>query len=377
MHEVTEMDPELPIPRTNVDVTDEAKKAVVDVLESGQFIKGVQVEKLGEEFAKFCQAKHGVCASSGSTALFAALKIAGVGLGDEVVTVPNTFIATVNAIILAGGRPVFADVDARTFNMDPDSLRSVISPRTKAILPVHLYGLMAPMPEIMELAESKNLVVIEDACQAHGAEIENKRAGSHADMAAFSFYPSKILNTAGDGGIVVTSNDDYAKKLERFVNHGRKSQYEYSEFGFNFRLSEIPAAVVRQHLKRIGDEIDARRRTARTYDDALEDIAEIDSPEEPKTYRHVYYLYTVLAEKRDLLLDFLKKKQIGASVEYPVVLHELDYVASLNPGLPPEGLQVSERCLRKICALPMFSTITEEQLNYVSEAIHTFYREST
>jgi dTDP-4-amino-4,6-dideoxygalactose transaminase len=207
------------------------------------------------------------------------------------------------------------------------------------------------MPEIMELAESKDLVVIEDACQAHGAEVEDKRAGSHADMAAFSFYPSKILNTTGDGGIVVTSNDDYAERLERFVNHGRKSQYEYSEFGFNWRI-------------------------ARTYDNTLEDIAGIESPEEPKAYRHVYYLYTVLAEKRDLLLDFLKKKQIGASVEYPVVLHELDYVASLDPGLPPEGLQVSESCLRRICALPMFSTITEEQLDYVSEAIHTFYRES-
>ena len=251
-----------------------------------------------------------------------------------------------------------------------------ITKRTRAILPVHLYGQPVDLEPLLALAKEHNLKIVEDACQAHGAEYKGRKAGSIGDAGCFSFYPSKILNTTGDGGIIVTSNDDYAERLERFGNHGRKSQYEYSEFGFNFRLSEIQAAVVRQHLKKIDDEIDARRRTARIYDDALEDIAEIESPEEPKAYKHVYYLYTVLAEKRDLLLDFLKKKQIGASVEYPVVLHELDYVTSLNPGLPPEGLQVSERCLRRICALPMFSAITEEQLDYVCEAIHMFYRES-
>ncbi|MFW9850135.1 MAG: DegT/DnrJ/EryC1/StrS family aminotransferase [Candidatus Thorarchaeota archaeon] len=364
---------DLPIPRTKVEIDEKAEKLLHEVIDSGQFIKGPQASSLGEEFAKFCQTKYGVGSSSGSTALFAALKVAGIKQGDEVITVPNTFIATVNAVILAGGRPVFSDIDPKTFNMSIDSLRKVITTRTKAIIPVHLYGLMAPMPEIMEIAEEKDLIVIEDACQAHGAEIEGKRAGSFGDFAAFSFYPTKLLATAGDGGIVVTNNEEYAESLGRFINHGRKSQYEYAEFGFNFRLSELQAAIVRIHLKRLDKEIERRREIAEYYNSALESIDNIEAPYSPEGYKHVYYLYTSKAKKRNDLIANLKSKEIGASIEYPIVLHQLDYVKSLNPILPNNGLKNSENCLDEICALPMFSSITEEQLKYVTDSIAAFY----
>lgn len=363
----------LPIPRTKVDVSEDAKQELSDILDSGRFIKGPHAESLGNEFAEYCGAKYGVCASSGSTALFAALKVAGIGPGDEVVTVPNTFIATVNAIILAGASPVFADIDERTFNMSIESLHGALSPKTKAILPVHLYGLMAPMPEIMNLAKERDILVIEDACQAHGADIAGKRAGSYGDMAAFSFYPSKLLNTAGDGGIVVTDNEEYAERISRFINHGRKSQYEYSEFGFNFRLSEFQAAIVRLHLKDLDEEIAARRRVARFYDKELSNIKNIEQPFVPEGYGHVYYLYTALASDRDSLLRELDAKKIGASVEYPVVLHKLKYVKSLNPRIADGGLENSEKCLQKICALPMFSSITQDEMEYVTDVIAAFY----
>lgn len=365
---------ELPIPRTKVDVNPEAKEVLQEIIDGGRFIKGPHSDSLAKEFAEYSGAKHGVCTSSGSTGLFAALKVAGIGPGDEVITVSNTFIATVNAIILAGARPVFADIDSRTFNMDVDSLRSVITSKTKAIVPVHLYGLMAPMPEIMEIAEERSLIVIEDACQAHGADIQGKRAGSFGDMSAFSFYPSKLLNTAGDGGIVLTKDDETAEKISRFINHGRKSQYEYSEFGFNFRLSELQAAVVRIHLKDIDNEISSRRRVAGFYDEHLQNIDGIDLPYIPEGYGHVYYLYTVQAKRRDELLNELDKKQIGASVEYPVVLHQLEYVKSLNVGMPSKGLRNSETCLEHICALPMYNSITSEQQEYITTTIAEFYK---
>ncbi|MFW9964730.1 MAG: DegT/DnrJ/EryC1/StrS family aminotransferase [Candidatus Sifarchaeia archaeon] len=362
------------IPRTKVEIHEEAKKKLLEVIDSGQFIKGPQSDMLGKEFADFCGTRHGIPTSSGSTALFSALKVAGVGTGDEVITVPNTFIATVNAIILAGGRPVFADIDPTTFNMSIDSLKKVISSQTKAIVPVHLYGLMASMPEIMELAQDNNLIVIEDACQSHGADINGKRAGSFGDMSAFSFYPTKLLNTAGDGGIVTTDNGDYAQKLNRFVNHGRKSQYEYSEFGFNFRLSELQAAIARVHLSHLDQVISARKRIASLYTTELQNINGIIPPAEPESYSHVFYLYTAKAIKRDALLNYLKEKGIGASVEYPVVLHKLGYVQSLNPIHPPDGLRVSEKCLEEICALPMFSSIKDKEVQRVIDAIDTFYK---
>lgn len=367
------MNPERKIPRTKVEIHEDARKRILEVIDSGQFIKGPQSELLGAEFAEFCGTSYGVPASSGSTALFSALKVAGIGEGDEVITVPNTFIATVNAIILAGGRPVFADIDPSTFNMDVDSLKKVISERTKALLPVHLYGLMAPMPEIMEIAQEHDLLVIEDACQAHGAEINGKRAGSFGDMAAFSFYPTKLLNTAGDGGIVTTGSEEFAQKLHRFINHGRKSQYEYTDFGFNFRLSEIQAVVARIHLSHLEEEISARKRIASMYSDQLQRVDGIEPPAVPEGYSHVYYLYTTKATNRNELIAYLKDRNIGASVEYPVVLHNLEYVKTLNPVLPSGGLKVSESCLEMICALPMFSTITDDEIQHVIDAISSFY----
>lgn len=367
------MNSEKSIPRTKVEIHEEAKKKLLEVIDSGQFIKGPQSEMLGSEFADFCGIKHGIPTSSGSTALFSALKVAGVGTGDEVITVPNTFIATVNAVILTGGRPVFADIDPTTFNMSVDSLKKVISPKTKAIVPVHLYGLMAPMPEIMELAQEKDLLVIEDACQSHGADIDGRRAGSFGDMSAFSFYPTKLLNTAGDGGIVTTNNDDYAQQMNRFINHGRKSQYEYTEFGFNFRLSELQAAVARIHLSHMEQEISDRKRIASMYTTELSGIDGVTPPAVPEGYSHVYYLYTTKATNRDALVKHLKEKNIGASIEYPVVLHQLDYVKTLNPILPSDGLKASENCLEEICALPMFSSIKDDEVQYVIDEIIAFY----
>jgi dTDP-4-amino-4,6-dideoxygalactose transaminase len=373
-HTMEVINMKLPIPRTKVEVTEEAKIVLQEIIDSGRFIKGPHSKSLGEEFAAYCGAKRGVGVSSGSTALFAALKVAGIGPGDEVITVPNTFIATINAVILAGAKPVFADVDYNTYNIDVDSLRSAISPKTKAIIPVHLYGLMAPMPEIMEIAEKRDLCVIEDACQAHGADIGGKRAGSFGDMAAFSFYPSKLLNTAGDGGIVITKDDETAERVSRFINHGRKSQYDYSEFGFNFRLSELQAAVARLHLRGLDKEIGERKRIASFYDEQLESINGIEPPHVPDNYSHVYYLYTTFAQKRDELIQNLEKAQIGASVEYPVVLHKLEYVRTLNLVITKGGLANSEKCLDHICTLPMFSSISDDELLYIIKKIREFYR---
>ncbi len=366
------MSKEYNIPRTKVEISAEAKESVNKVLDSGNYIKGPENEQLGKEFADYCGAKSAIPVSSGSIGLFVALKLLGIQPGDEVITVPNTFIATANAIILVGAKPVFVDIDKNTFNMNIEELEKAINDKTKAIIPVHLYGLPVEMDRVMEIAKAKNIPVIEDACQSHGAIWKNKKTGSWADFAVFSFYPTKVLNTAGDGGIVLTNNENHIDYMNRIINHGRKSQYEYSDFGFNFRLSEIQAAVVRTNLKHLEEEIEARNRIAERYNKNLSSIAEIEIPFVPEGARHSYYLYTVKAKDRDNLREYLNAKGIGSSIEYPVILNKLDFIKQYMKN-PEQNFPNAEYCLEHALSLPMYSSMTDGEIDTVTSEIAKFY----
>src|SRR5690242_15321781 len=280
------------------ELKDEINAAIARVFESSQFILGQEVAAFEEEFAACCQCAHGIGVNSGTSALHLALLAAGIGPGDEVITVPYTFFATVAAIGYAGARAVFADIDRRTFNIDPAGLEAKITSKTRAILLVHLYGRPADMDPILDIARRHNLIVIEDAAQAHGAEYKGRRAGSIGDIGCFSFYPTKNLGAAGEGGMVTTNNSAYARTIAMLRNWGEEHRYYPVLKGFNYRLPAIQAAILRVKLRRLNLWTDTRRALAAEYDRLLED-ADLMRPVSPADVRHVYCLYTIQAEDRN------------------------------------------------------------------------------
>jgi dTDP-4-amino-4,6-dideoxygalactose transaminase len=347
-------------------IKDEVNTAIQGVLESCQFTLGSEVVAFERDFASYCQAEHGIGVNSGTSALHLALLAAGVRRGDEVITVPFTFVATVSAIHYAGAYPVFVDIDPRSFNMDVSALEAAITPRTKAIIPVHLYGQPADMDPILQVARRHGLIVIEDAAQAHGAEYKGRRAGSMGDMACFSFYPGKNLGAYGEGGMIVTNNADSARTMRMLRDWGAEKKYEHVLKGYNYRLEGIQGAVLRVKLRHLEAWTESRRRAAAQYDRMLEGSG-VPTPAQMPYARHVYHIYAIRSQQRQAWQQALQAQGIQTGIHYPTPVHLLPAFADL--GYQRGQFPHAERAANEVLSLPMFPELTMTQCEQVSEAI--------
>ena len=351
--------------------------AIDEICDSQRFILGPKVEAFEQEMAEYCRTAGAVGVSSGSDALIIALMAEGIGHGDEVITSPFTFFATVGAIVRVGATPVFADIDPETFNIDPAAAASKITPRTKAIIPVHLFGQAADMDPIMDLANKHGLVVIEDACQAIGAEYKGRRVGSIGTYGAFSFFPSKNLGCFGDGGAVSCNDPERVKKLKIFRNHGQSSTYFHEYVGGNFRIDALQAAILSIKLKHLDSWSEARRNNAADYRKrfAAAGLGDMVMLPEEAAYpvRHIYnqFCIRVADGKRDALKAFLAEREVGCAIYYPLSLHLQPCFKSL--GGKPGDCPVSERITQEIMALPIYGETTAEQRQFVVDSIAAFF----
>lgn len=344
----------------------EIDAAVARVLASGQYIGGPEIAGLEEEFASYCGARYGVAVNSGTSALHLALLAAGIGPGDEVITVPFTFYATVAAIGYVGATPVYVDIHPATFTIDPAKIEAAITPRTRAILLVHLYGRCADMEPILEIARRHNLVVIEDAAQAHGAEARGRRAGGIADIGCFSFYPTKNLGAAGEGGMLTTSNPEYARTAALLRSWGEEQRYRPRLKGFNYRLPALQAAILRVKLRRLETWIAARRARAAEYDRLLQPSG-VTRPEAAPDSRHIYCLYTIRAADRDALQQELAAAGIQTAVHYPLPIHLMPAYA--DSRYEAGDFPVAEACANTVLSLPLYSQITSREIEEISSRI--------
>jgi dTDP-4-amino-4,6-dideoxygalactose transaminase len=351
-------------------ISDEIAAALQKVLDNCAFAGGPFVAQFEREFAVYCQSESAVGVGSGTAALWLALKGLGIGEGDEVITVPNTFIATAEAISVCGARPVFVDIDEQAYNINPELIEAAITPKTKAIIPVHLYGQMAEMDDIMEIARAHGLFVIEDACQAHGAEYKSQKAGSIGDAGCFSFYPGKNLGAYGEAGAVVTNNQELANKVKMLRDHGQKEKYYHSIVGWNCRMDGFQGAVLSVKLKHLDKWNESRRKNAELYNSFLADLDSIITPFKADYAKHVYHIYPVLTESRQRLMDALAQKQIFCGIHYPVPLHLQAAYSSL--GYKEGDFPVAEKCASRQLSLPMFPELTSGQIEYVVEEIKNF-----
>jgi dTDP-4-amino-4,6-dideoxygalactose transaminase len=351
-------------------IEEEINEAIQGVLESSHFILGPNVEVLEREVAEYCECRYGVGVASGTDALRLSLHALGIGLGDEVITTPFTFIATANTICHTGATPVFVDIDPKTYNIDPTRIEKTITERTKAVLPVHLYGQPSDMGSIMEIAGRYGLRVIEDCAQAIGAEYKGRRVGSFGDLGCLSFYPTKNLGAYGDGGMVVTNNPEIAERVDVLRRQGSRVKYHAEVLGFNSRLDELQAAILRVKLRHLDEWIGMRRQRAYRYNELLSDLAVV-TPCESDSVRHVYYLYTIRALRRDELRHHLKQRGISTMVYYPLSLHRQKLYGDL--GYAKVSLPQSERAEREVLSLPMYPELREEQVETVVGAIRAFY----
>ncbi|MBN1104931.1 MAG: DegT/DnrJ/EryC1/StrS family aminotransferase [Deltaproteobacteria bacterium] len=352
----------------------EVMPMVREAMANAAFIGGPQVTGFEAEFAAFCGSKYCAGVNSGTDALRFALMARGVGPGDGVITVPNTFIATSEAISQAGARPVFVDIEPMTYNMDPnrleDYLKRGLTPRPKAVIPVHLYGQPADMDPILELARKYDLSVIEDACQAHGALYKGRKAGSMGAVGCFSFYPGKNLGAYGEGGAIVTQDEAIANQIKMIRDHGQARKYFHDMEGYNGRLDAIQAGVLRIKLKRLEKWNEGRRRSAALYRELLSGVQGITLPVEADYARHVYHLYVVLVDDRDALQKALGEKGIGTGLHYPQPLHLQKAYSRL--GYKEGDFPVTESVARRLLSLPMFPELTREQVEYVVESVKEF-----
>jgi len=344
----------------------EVDAAIHGVLDSCGYILGPEVAKFEEEFAAYSGARFGIGVNTGTSALHLALLAAGIGPGDEVITVPFTFVATVAAIEYTGAKPVLVDIDPQTYNMDPKALEAAITPRTRAILPVHLHGLMAEMDPIMEIARRHKLIVLEDACQAHGAEYKGRRAGSIGDLAAFSFYPGKNLGAYGEGGMVVTNNPDFARKVRMLRDWGAEKKYHHVLKGYNFRLEGLQGAVLRVKLRHLEAWTEGRRKAAAIYDRLLSETG-IVVPQPQSYQRHVYHVYAIRTKDRQAWMDALNAQGIQTGIHYPFPVHTLE--AYKNLGYKEGDFPHSEAAAREVLSLPLFAELTPQQCETVARAV--------
>ncbi len=349
----------------------ELDAAIARVLVSTQFIRGEDCTRLEEEFAAYCGVGHACGVANGTDALILALRAYGVGSGDEVVTVANTFIATGEAILWNGARPVFVDVDPETHTMDAARVEKAITPRTKVILPVHLYGHPADMTAINEVAARHGLPVLEDAAQAHGAELDGKRAGSLGHAACFSFYPAKNLGAYGDAGMVTSNDADFIARVRRLANHGAGAhRYDNLVLGTNSRLDSLQAAVLRVKLRHLDRWNQERRERARLYTQALSGVPGVACPRERAGARSAWHLYTIRAQERDPLQAHLQAKGVATAVHYPRPIHLQPAMAAAG-GLPGD-LPVSEGLSREVLSLPLYPELPLEQLRRVADEVRSF-----
>ena len=347
---------------------DEIDQAIQEVIDTTAFVRSTNVNQFEEEFAAYCGAAYGVACSSGTTALHLALRACGVGPGDEVITVPFTFIATTEAVSNVGARPVFVDVDLDTYNIDVSAIKGAITKKTKAIIPVDLYGQPADLDPIFEIAEQHNLTVIEDAAQAHGSEYKGKRVGSLSPFTCYSFFPGKNLGAYGDAGMVLTNNESWAERMRMLCDHGRKGKYEYEMEGYNFRMDGMQAAILSAKLKHLDDWTEMRRRNGDLYNQYL-DKANVVTPVEKEYAKHVYHCYVIRTKNRRAIQDKLKEEGIATGVHYPMALHLQPAYADF--GYTRGDFPVSEQCADEVLSLPMFPELTEDEIQRIS----TFVKE--
>jgi len=343
------------------------EKAVLEVLASGSYILGKNVQSLEKEIAEYCGTKKALGLANGTDALHLALRALDIGPGDEVITVAFTFMATAGAIGLVGAKPVFIDIDPTTYNMDVNKIIEKITPKTKAIIPVHIYGQPADMNPILEIAKKYDLFVIEDCAQAIGASYKSKKAGSFGDIGCFSFFPTKNLGAFGDGGMVTTNSDYIADRIVSLRNHGGRIRYYHEELGMNSRLDEIQAAILRVKFEYLDKWNSRRREIAYKYNELLKDVDEIITPKELADTCCVYHQYTLQVPDRDIIFESLKQKGVMAMIYYPVPLHIQEVHKYL--GMQEGSLPVTEALAKKVISLPIFPEITENQINQVIQAV--------
>ncbi len=367
-------------------IKEEVDRAIFEVIENTQFIMGEQVADFEREFAEFCEAKYAVGASSGTTELHLALLACDIQAGEEVLTTPHTFIATIEAISHIGAYPVFVDVNERDYNIDTNKLAEfidshceydaarggLINRRTnrliRAVIPVHLYGHPADMEPVLALAEKYGLRVIEDVAQAHGARYKGIRVGAIGDVGCFSFFPGKNLGAFGDGGMLVTNNEEIAEKSRLLANHGRKDKYRHLIIGYNYRLDALQAAILRVKLKFLDDWSENRRKRAAQYNKLLPEAL---IPEVRAYAEHVYHLYVINTDRRDELQAFLTKQGIKTGVHYPIPLHLQPAYSFL--GYKPGDFPIAEACAGQVLSLPMYPELPLQHIEYVADTINTFF----
>ncbi|MFH1562519.1 MAG: DegT/DnrJ/EryC1/StrS family aminotransferase [Nitrospirota bacterium] len=347
-------------------ISEEIDSAVKEVIQSGIFILGENAKRLEEEIASSCNTKYAIGVASGTDALLLSLMACNIGRGDEVITSPFTFIATAEVIVLLGAKPVFVDIDSKTYNIDPDKIKEAITPKTKAIIPVHLYGQPADMDKILTCAGEHNLVVIEDAAQAIGAKYKNKRVGEMGKTCGFSFFPAKNLGAYGDGGMITTNDEELAKKLKMLRTHGSQVKYHHELIGTNSRLDELQSAILRVKLKRLNEWTNNRQRIAQTYTQAFMG-KEIITPFVEEFNFAVYNQYTIRVKNRDELIAHLKKSGVDTAIHYPIPLH-------LQPAFSYLGYKAgdfieSEQASKEVLSLPVYPELTDEQIETVISAV--------
>ena len=348
-------------------IKDEINDVILQVLDSCAFAGGPFVNEFEKNFAKFCQCKYCIGVGNGTEALWMALLASEIGPGDEVITVPNSFIATAEAISYCGATPVFVDIDEKTYTIDPSLVEAAITSRTRAIIPVDLFGQIADMDPILEISRIYNLIVIEDACQAHGAEYKGWVAGSIADLTCFSFYPGKNLGAYGEAGAVVTNNLDLADKIFMLRDHGQSKKYHHEVIGWNSRMDGFQGAILNTKLKYLSHWNEARRKIAELYGELLKNNPNLIIPFEAPHSKHVYHVYAIRVPNRDNVMASLAEKGIACGIHYPIPMHlQKAYLSSelLTPSYP-----IAELCASQFLSLPIFPEMTKEQVEYVIDAI--------
>jgi dTDP-4-amino-4,6-dideoxygalactose transaminase len=367
MRTLSESVPYLDLAAQYAPIREEVARAVEAVFDRKAFAGGYFVEDFEEAYADYCGCRYAVGVGSGTEALWFALLALGVGPGDEVITVPNSFIATAEAVSYCGARPAFVDVDATTLTMDPTAIKETVSPRTRAIMPVHLFGQVADMDAINEVAHQHGIPVIEDAAQAHGAEYRGRRAGSLGRAGCFSFYPGKNLGAPGEAGAVTTDDEDIAAQIRMLRDHGQARKHDHRMIGWNGRMDGIHGAVLRVKLRYLDRWNDARREHAQAYHELLSAVPGVLVPKQADYARHVYHIYAVRCDGRDALMSHLKERSIGCAIHYPVPIH-------LQPAYKDLGLcggqfQVAEATATEMLSLPMYPELTREQTRYVCQSL--------
>lgn len=346
-------------------IKDEVDQAVLEVLASSAYALGPKVQDFETRFAQYCQTEQCAGVNSGTSALHLALLALGIGSGDEVITTPMTFVATAAAIDYAGARPVFVDIDPDSWNIDPAKIEEAITPQTKAIMPVHLHGLMVDMDPISEIASRHGLAVIEDAAQAHGAEYKGQRAGSVGDLACFSFYPGKNLGAYGEAGAVVSNADQLINTVKLQRDWGQEKKYHHTLKGFNYRMEGMQGAVLGVKLNYIEEWTEARRKSAKLYNERLS--GKLPTPVEPEGYRHVYHVYGVRVQDRAAVQEQLEKASIAYGIHYPIPVHLQPSFSAL--GYKQGDFPIAEQVGAEFLSLPMFPEMTEEQVENVCDVL--------